>query len=195
MTGRLDELLEQHWRLSTSGDYARSDALLREILDEFPSEPQVLMRWGMARADVAPEEAKSYLIRAAELAPEDPYVQVSAGGALHGLGAVDEAFACGARATLRIADDFHFAPQLANLLGRIAVSQGRLPEARAALQWAFDAEPEFPYLARDLARFLLRHDGREAALEVLRQLPDDLPDDDPAWELRAELERQAGDDR
>jgi len=187
---RLRRLLERHWRISSSGDYARSDALLREILDEFPSDPEVLMTWGMARAHVAPEEAKTFLIRAADLAPEDPYLQVSIGGALHGLGAIDEAYACAERATRSMPDDFDFAPQLANLMGRVAGSQGKLPVAREALQWAFEQEPGYRGHAYDLAQFLARHDGAEAALSVLRNLPADLPSDDLAHGLRARLDSE-----
>jgi tetratricopeptide (TPR) repeat protein len=188
MSARLDALLEQHRRID---DVARADAFLQRILDEFPSEPEVLARWGVARAEVDPDEAKSFMLQAAELAADDPYAQVRIGRALHSLGAIDEALACAKRAKHRMPPDFEYNAQWASLVGRIAASKGETDLARTSLQWAFDEEPWYRNHAYDLASFLLRHDGRDAALEVLRNLPDDLDEDDRAHELRAELEREA----
>lgn len=185
-TARLDELLDQYRRID---DEAHAEAFLRRLLHEFPSEPQVLVRWGIARAEADPEEARSFMVRAAELAADDPYTQVRIGRALERLGATDEALACAMRVQARIPPDYADAAPLANLVGKIAASKGMIDDARNALKAAYDAEPDYPDVAYDLALFLLRHDGREAALEVLRQLPDELPDDDPARALLAELER------
>lgn len=189
MSARLDELLDEHWRILSNGDRARADALLERMLDEFPSDPDVVLWWGHARARTDVDEARSVMLRAAELAGDDPSRQIRIGAALHSIGAIDEALACAKRAQACMPPDFEGVAPLANLVGRIAASKGRLDHARTALKSAFELEPEHPFVAHDLAEFLLRHDGRDAALEVLRQLPDELRDDDPARALLAELER------
>ena len=141
MSARLDELLEQHWRLSSSGDVARANAFLERVLDEFPSEPEVLARWGIAGAAVDLDEGKSFLVRAAELAADDPSAQVRIGRALHRLGAIDEALACAKRAKDRMPPDFEYNAQWASLAGRIAASKGETDLARTALQWRSTRSP------------------------------------------------------
>jgi predicted Zn-dependent protease len=149
---------EKSLELSARGAYAESEALVEAALAEHPDSPFLLVAMGdalIARAESDPEVrdiARNHLMRAQELAPDDPHVAYRAGEVLLTLDYIDEARAAVELATELVDDTFTWPAALAYLRGRILVIDGNLEEGERSLTAAFELDPEQDGLRHLLSR-------------------------------------------
>jgi tetratricopeptide (TPR) repeat protein len=91
-------VLERSAALIDAGRDKENEALLRAAASRFPDQHEVLLQAGVAVAGSAPQEAKQYLRRAAELSPSDPEVLFRCASMMFALGAFDDSRAYAHRA-------------------------------------------------------------------------------------------------
>jgi tetratricopeptide (TPR) repeat protein len=119
-------LTEQSLVLDKLKRYEAMEAVLQKLMRQRPQDPQAFNALGYSLADrgLRLEEARRLILRAIELAPEDPYIQDSLGWVEFRLGRVGEALRI-----LRAAYQARPDAEIAAHLGEVLWSAGQKEEA------------------------------------------------------------------
>ncbi|MCP5141364.1 MAG: PEP-CTERM system TPR-repeat protein PrsT [Chromatiales bacterium] len=144
------------------GATARAEAVLRDTLDDSPD-----LRLNLAAARLASGEATAGLdgLRALSVTHPDPtsyYLAV----ALLNLGQIEQAAATGAELGARQPES----ASVQNLLGAIALAEGRPDDARAAFEQALQNHANFPAAQLNLSRAALLRGDLDVARSQLTAL-------------------------
>jgi len=155
--------------LMQAGDVDASTAPLREADRLEPNRPFTLIALGpVLNTQKEYGEAKSYLVRALDLEPDNVEAVAALAESEEGLGELEAAETHALRAVARVSD--HAIGNLA--LGMVRMKQGRYEEACAALEKALAADPASPKAPYQLSLAWARR-GDEARskkyLEVYRE--------------------------
>lgn len=161
---------------------------LEEAVERFPNDPEVRIHYATALISSRPDEVAFQAATAIQLEPDNPWRLVRAASLLFSVEEFDAARDYVGHALRHIPVGFEFAPELANLGGKLAAQTGNDEIAEEGLSAALEEEPDRPIFAYDLARFLADH-GRDAeALAILEKALRSSPEDQKLLQLYDDLD-------
>ena len=148
----------------------KGDRALEAIEDtarRFPQSAEIQLQLASALLAFTTDEVGAHAVQAAELAPDDPIIQVRAGHMLLNEGDLEAARACAARAEELADGEFILLADVEGLSGLIAARDGNYVFAEEKLRSALQREPEWSSHWLHLARFLWARGRNEEALAVI----------------------------
>ena len=145
---------------------------LEEARKKYPNAAEIQLLYATVLLESRPDDVTAEVIRAVELAAEDPVILVRAASLMFGRGEYQVARSYVERARSVVGPGFVLEGGLVNLEGSFAAFDGAYDLAETKFRSAVELDPSFESFARDLAR-LLQVRGRQAeAVEVIdRALP------------------------
>lgn len=182
-SSQTDALLDKSLKLTRAGLHAENEKLLRDAVERFPIDAELVFRLAVAICEQHPHESKQHLRRAVSLAPDDPGILTRGASLMFALGDVKAAREWAEQARTRAQDGFPLLIPLIHLIGKLAEGQGSYEAAEQALTIAFREEPETVEHARVLAQFYVRRGRLREAAEVVSTALAEHEDD--AWLRRA----------
>lgn len=182
----LQAALEHGTKLFMERD-AKALGYIEDAARRFPESAEVRLLLASALITNRPEDVQAHALKAAELAADDPVIQVRAGDLLLSEGDLEAARACVARAQEAAQGDFVIMADLEGLAGRIAARDGNYGVAEEKLRSALRREPQWPSHSLHLARFLWARERTEDALAVIDASLDRVRDKDHLERLRSEI--------
>ena len=189
MTGFVRKRLQAAGEFLRSGDLARAEASIREILQRDPAQPDALHALGrIALQRGRDEEAVPLIQGALEHSPSSHQLRADLAVALQNLGRNEEA-AVEAEHALRLKPDNLSA---LNTLGNALRAQGKQDEAVASFKSALRLGPGLPLLHLNLAAALDEAGRTGEALEACGHALGLAPRNAEALLLMSRLQRSAG---
>lgn len=168
-----DKLFKKAARKHESGDLAAARTLYKRILKKHPDHIDSLYMYGTLCAEQNDlKTARTYLLRAAELAPLSPLIHNNLGNVYLKSGQYGLAADC-YRQTLTLDPKM---VQANYNLGQAAIRLGQLPEAAAALENALALQPGLVQAQLSLARVYMDLGQYPKAIRLLRQVLAAQPD-------------------
>lgn len=169
----------------------QNDQVLESIEDaaqRFPQSAEIQLQLASVLLVFPTDESAAPAANAAELAPDDPVIQVRAGHMLLDLGDPDAARACAARAEERADCEFILLADVEDLTGRIAARDGNFPLAEEKLRSALQREPEWSSHWLHLGRSSGQKGRTDEALTLISESFDQVSKAD--WDLLERLRRE-----
>ncbi len=135
------------------GQYAEMERVLRQVMVLDPTFQHAwnALGYSLAERGIRLEEAKGYIEKALELAPNDPYITDSLGWVHYRLGNLDEA-----EAVLRKAQALSDEAEIAVHLGEVLWVKGQREEALVFFSKARAKDPKDESLAKTLKRLKIK---------------------------------------
>ncbi len=183
-----EALLDESLRLTRAGLHAQNEELLRDAVERFPTDAELLFRLAVATCQQDRCGSKERLSQAIHLAPDDPGILTRGASLMFALGDIETARRWTERARTRATDEFPLLIPLIHLIGKLAEHQGSYEAAEEALTIAFRKEPETVDHGRVLARFYVRRGRLRDALRVVERALAEHQDDPWLGSLRGDLE-------
>lgn len=173
----LEQVLERSRELARTDRHPENLALLREVIEKYPDEPEVALRAAAAYYGEDNDETERLTRHAVTLSPEDPTVLTRAASMMLELGRTDEALELSGQARNYADQDFPLLADLVHIVGRAALVRGEYEKAEPPLRVAFDNQPESFGHGQFLAMVLESQGRYEEALEVVEESLRHWPDD------------------
>lgn len=151
---------------------------IEDAARRFPQSAEIQLQLASVLLAFPTDEVAEQAAKAAELAPDDPVIQVRVGHMLLNEGDLEAARACAARAEELADSEFILLADVEGLSGRIAARDGNYALAEGKLRSALQREPEWSSHWLHLARFLWARGRDEEALIVIDESLDQVREND-----------------
>lgn len=165
--GRLNEANYLARSFFSTRPYQEALEFLEKVVQEFPDDTELRVLYASILLEFRLDDVASEAAKAAELGPDNPFVQLRAGHLLLGRGDREAAQRCATRANELVQPDFILMAGLDNLNGALAALTGEDDLAEEKLRSAVDGEPDNEPFARNLAVFLAERGRLREGAEVL----------------------------
>ena len=163
--------------LAEGGDDHALD-FIEDAARRFPQSAEIQLQLASALLAFTTDKVAAQAAKAAELAPDDPVIQVRAGHMLLNEGDLGAARACAARAEELADGEFILLADVEGLSGRIAARDGNYALAEEKLRSALQREPEWSSHWLNFVRFLWARGRDEEALTVIDESLDQVRESD-----------------
>lgn len=184
-------LLRESAALASEALYEENELLLRDALDRFPGEPEVMLSVAASKIYKDPERAQELIGEALEIEPADSELLTRAGLLMFWMERYNEAKELGRRAAENVTEDFTRIGGLGFLVGKLYLVAGEDEKALEPLRQAFEWEPEVYGHGQALAEQLMRRGDDEEAMAVVNETLARFPRDEGLLDLRDQLHGRA----
>ena len=161
------ETVERAKALLLEKRYEEYLEFLEDAVMEYPEDPEIRIHYATALIASRPSEVAYEATTAIQLEPGNPWRLARAASLLFAVSEFDTSREYVGRALKHMPPGFEFAPELANLGGKLAAQTGNDQIAEEGLSAALEEEPDRSLFAYDLASFLAERGRATEALAIL----------------------------
>ena len=183
----LDRAIAHAGRLLSERRDRENLEFLEEAVQRFPDNAEIQLLYATALLASRPDEVASQVVKAVDLAPDDPIILVRAASLMLNRDETEAARLYTERARQLAEPGFVLEGGLARLEGVLAAFEKKYELAEEKLRFAVETDPEFYTFVRDLARVLETRGRQTEAIEVIDQALPRVNKRDDLERLRREL--------